>query len=238
MISTSVACEIAEIRTLEEDAIIKQGFRADQYVERKWDSEIVPAYENDAYELRPLLEDIQSNPEVMTERGNQESRGEDWNFMVKSEARILVFGNDRLFPEMEVDLPPYDGETDILLALGPPLGTTLGFPLRDASGTISFNEFTNQQEHGAVAGELLNRAQQEIASALGVSDPEQIESEEKQAQFVNCPTGETEGCTIREEYEGRTIRFYGAMKLTLEQDLSPGNWSSIKVVPVKLEVLD
>lgn len=214
-------CQLAEVRSLEEDAIIKEGFRADQYVRDKWDTDIVPTYVENSYELRPLLERLSEDPAQIVQLGNQESQGSDWNFMVQSEAIILVFGNDRLFPEMELDLPPYDGETDVLLAMGPPITISMGFPIRDASGTIGFNEFINQEEHGAVANELLNRAQLEIAAALGVEDPRQIKDELQPQDF-----------------EGRSIRFYGAMRLVTDQDLSPENWSEIQVVPVELEVLD
>lgn len=215
------SCQLAEIRTLEEDAIIKEGFRADQYVRDKWDTEIITVFNENALELQPLLTDVSENPDLIMEYGNQESQGSEWNFMVKSEAQIIIFGNDRLFPEIEIDLPPYDGTADVLLALGPPIRTSMGFPIRDAPGTISFNEFINQEEHGAVAAELLNRAQLAIATAFGVEDPRQIKEE-----------------LVAADFEGRTISFHGAMALSEGQDMTPENWSSIQIVPIQIEVME
>ncbi|NDJ75745.1 MAG: DUF2291 domain-containing protein [Chloroflexi bacterium] len=214
------ACQFAEIRTFEEDAIVKEGFRADQYVTNKWESEIVPTYVENAYELGPLLAELETDSSLITERGNQESEGEDWYFMVKSEARIVVFENSGLFPEYQVDLPPYDGETDILLELGPRISPTLGFAVRDAPGTISFNDFINQTEHGAVATELLNQAKVEIANAFGLADPEMI--------MELDPA----------DYEGRTITFVGAMGLKEGRDMSRQMWSNIEVVPLQLEIME
>ncbi len=214
------SCQFAEVRSLEEDAILKEGFRADQYVRDKWDTEIVPTYVENAHDLRNLLEQLNESPSRFAELGNQESQGEAWNFMVQSEAVIVVFGNDEVIPELALDIPPYDGETDIILVMGPPILPSLGFQLRDASGTIGFNEFINQEEHGAVANELLARAQQEIALAFGVDDPGQIKE------------------LSPEVFEGQAIQFYGAMQLSVGQDLSPENWKAIEIVPVQVEVLE
>jgi len=214
------ACRIAEVRTFQEDREVKQGFTGERFVEVKWDSEIIPMYHENAYDLVPLLEEFVADANLIKERGYQGSQGEEYSMMVQSEAKIITFDNSSSNGILAIDLPPYDGEADLSLVIGPVIKVSLGFQLRDAGGFIAFNDFVNQVEYGDVATALRNRVGIEMAEALGVTDPQEIKKTLKPADF-----------------EGKTIYFYGAIALKAEP-LTDETRSAIVIVPVELEVRD
>ncbi len=216
---SATACRIAEVRSFQEDREIKIGFTGERFVEVKWDSEIIPHYHDNAYDLVPLLDEIAANPDLIKERGYQGSQGEQYSMMVKSEAKIITFDNSLSNGTLQVDLPPYDGTWDVTLVIGPKIKVSLGFPLRDAGGFIIFNQFVNQLEYGDVAGAMRERVTVEMAKAFGLTNPDDIKN-------VLTPA----------DYEGKTIYFYGAMGLE-DKPLPPEDRQNIVIVPVELKVL-
>lgn len=213
-------CVIAEVRTFQEDREVKQGFTGERFVEVQWDSAILPQYHDNAYELVPLLDEIAANPDLITERGYQGSQGTEYSMMVKSEAQIIRFDNSLSSGIIEVDLPPYDGEWDVTLAIGPVIRVSLGFPLRDAGGFITFNQFVNQLEYGDVAGAMRQRVAVEMAKAFGLENPTDIKDVLNPADF-----------------EGKKIYFYGAMGLQ-DKPLPVEARQSVVIVPIELKVLN
>ncbi|HEX3051851.1 MAG TPA: DUF2291 family protein [Aggregatilineaceae bacterium] len=214
------ACRIAEVRTFQEDREVKQGFTGERFVEVKWDSEIIPTYHENAYDLVPLLEEFAIDPNLIKERGYQGSQGEEYSMMVQSEAKIITFDNSSSNGIIGIDLPPYDDETDLSVVIGPVIKVSLGFQLRDAGGFIAFNDFVNQVEYGDVATALRNRVGVEMAKAFGVTDPQDIKK-----------------TLVPADFEGKTIYFYGAMALKAEP-LTDELRRAIVIVPVELEVRD
>jgi predicted lipoprotein len=214
------ACRIAEVRTFQEDREVKEGFTGARFVQVKWDSEIIPQYHDHAYDLVPLLDEFANNPDLIKEYGYQGSQGQQYSLMVKSEAKIITFDNSLSNGTIQVDLPPYDGTWDVTLVIGPKIKVSLGFPLRDAGGFITFNQFVNQLEYGDVAGAMRERVAREMAKAFGVGKPEDIKTVLNPADF-----------------EGKTIYFYGAMGLEVKP-LPPEARQTIIIIPVELKVLN
>lgn len=144
-------CTLATIRSLEEDEEAKLGFSPENYVASIWDDQFMPTITENAVEIGELLEGLSTDEEGTTEEyGNRTSNGA-YSFMVSGEAQILELDRSSRVGLALMDLPPYDGEVDIYLAIGPVLR---GNALRDSVGFIAFNDFTNQVEFAQVSTAL------------------------------------------------------------------------------------
>lgn len=163
-VSLLSGCSLATVRTIEEDRLAKEGFNATTYVDSIWDSEFMPTLEENAVEITELLSEIDANEDAAIETyGNRTSTG-PFSFMAQGEAQVLEINRESRVGLGVLDLPPYDGEADIFLAIGPVLR---GNALRDSVGFIEFNDFTNQVEFAQVSDALKERVD---ANVLGEID--------------------------------------------------------------------
>lgn len=161
------ACSLATVRTIDEDRIAKEGFNAVNYVATIWDSEYIPTLEDNAVEIVQLLSEIDRNEDRATaQHGNRTSNG-PFSFMVRGEVRVLAINRESRVGLAELDLPPFDGQADIFLAVGPVLR---GNALRDAVGFIAFNDFTNQVEFAQVSDALKERVDRDVLGQITVDD--------------------------------------------------------------------
>lgn len=158
-------CSLATVRTIEEDQLAKEGFSASRYVDGIWESEFLPTLQEEAVEITELLGEIDTDEEATIEQyGNRTSTGA-YSFMVRGEAQLVGVDRESRVGLGELDLPPYDGEPDVFLAIGPVLR---GNALRDAIGFIAFNDFTNQVEFAQVSDALTERADQEVLQPIDI----------------------------------------------------------------------
>jgi len=73
---------------------------------------------------------------------------------VKGEARVLRVNRESRAGVAELDIEPFDGTTDVLLAIGPVIR---GSAVRDATGIVTFNQFVNQLDYADVNNALNDR---------------------------------------------------------------------------------
>lgn len=161
------SCTLATVRTIEEDRLAKEGFNADTYVASIWDSEFIPTLEENAVNMVDLLAEIDRDEDSAIEQyGNRTSTG-PYSFMVEADVQVLAINRESRVGLAELDLPPYDSEADVYLAIGPVLR---GNALRDAVGFIAFNDFTNQVEFAQVSDALKSRADTAVLSQITIDD--------------------------------------------------------------------
>ncbi len=205
-------CTMATVRTLDEDEEAKQGFSGEEYVDDIWESRVLPTYEEQAQDLPTLLTQINADQDAAIEQYGHRSGTGAYSFMVRSEAQVVDFDTSSRAGIMTVDLPPYDGEPDATLTIGPLIKISQRAAVRDAVGFIEYGSFTNQQEFAAVANAMGDLVVTAIADALGAADVEAIR--------------ELDPASI----EGKTINFTGAYSLD--------DPDTVLIVPVMLEVTD
>lgn len=161
------ACTLATVRTIEEDRIAKEGFNPARYVSDIWESEFLPTLEENAIEITDLLSEIETDEDVTIEAyGNRTSTG-PFSFMVRGEAEVLAINRESRVGLGELDLPPYDGEADVYLAIGPVLR---GNALRDSVGFIKFNDFTNQVEFAQISDALKERIDADVLGEINIDE--------------------------------------------------------------------
>lgn len=156
---TASGCTFATIVSLDEAEAANAGFSAEDYVDGIWESTVKPAYDTEAVDIITLLEAIRTDEAgAIDEYGHRSGTGA-YSFMVQGTAQLIEIDTSSGAGLAHLDLEPYDGETDISMAIGP---VVRGNALRDAVGFIDFNEFENQMDFAAVYREMNNRIKAEV----------------------------------------------------------------------------
>jgi predicted lipoprotein len=213
---TLSGCVFATVRTIKEDEQAKEGFNAENYVSSIWDSQVLPAYEQQAQDITTLLALVDSDEaSAISQYGHRSGTG-PYSFMVKGEARVVTFDTTSRAGLLTLDLIPPDGAPDgtpdVSMAVGPLVKISQRAAVRDAVGFIEYGKFVNQQEFAAVANAMGDRIIVMIAAALGADTVDAIR---------DIPPA---------NLEGKTISFIGAISLE--------DRANIIIVPIELKVLD
>ena len=135
-----------------------------EYADARFDSEIVPQIQTEAVDLPTLLGDLENGADE-AEFGQTPGAGSAYSFPVEFTG-VAGAPNGSILPVTVEGVPA--GVT-VQVQIGPAIN---GTALRDVTGTVSFNEFTNQLEFQEVATEFNNRVR---ADALSGVDPAQLE---------------------------------------------------------------
>lgn len=137
----------------------ESAFDPVSYAEERFESEIVAQIEDDAVDLVTLLADLEGGADE-GEFGHTPGEGSSYSFPVTFTG-IAGAANGSILPVMVDGVP--EGVT-VQLQIGPALN---GTALRDVTGTVSFNDFTNQLEFQEVATELNNRVRDGVLAETG-----------------------------------------------------------------------
>jgi predicted lipoprotein len=141
-----------------------QKFDPVGYADERFESEIVPQIQEDAVDLAALLNGLAEGSDE-AEFGNTPGTGSAYSFPVEFSG-VAGAPNGAILPVTVAGVPA--GVT-VQVQIGPALN---GSALRDVTGTVSFNEFTNQLEFQEVATEFNNRVRD---STLAGVDPAALE---------------------------------------------------------------
>lgn len=158
-----------KVVSLEDADAAASGSRFDpaEYADARFDDEIVPQIEDEAIDLATLLGDLADGVDE-AELGNAPGTGSAYSFPVEFTATAGA-PNGSILP-VTVDGVPAD--VAVQVQIGPAIN---GTALRDVTGTVSFNEFTNQLEFQQVATEFNNRVRDGVLSGI---DPASLEGRE------------------------------------------------------------
>lgn len=130
------------------------------YADERFDSEIVPQIEDDAVDLSTLLADLTDGADE-ADFGFAPGTGTSYSFPVTFTG-IAGAQQGSILP---VTVEGVTGDVTVQLQVGPALN---GTALRDVTGTVAFNDFTNQLEFQEVATEFNNRVRDGLLSEVAL----------------------------------------------------------------------
>ena len=153
-----------------------EKFDADKIVEDLWDENVMPTIMEQAVELRLIIDGLANDAEAAGEQYGHREEGGDypWNFIVKSRARIVGVNTRSRKGNLSIDVPPYDGEADATIWIGPIITS---YSVRDALDFISFTTgvtgssgtqylFDTQVQFAEVSNSLNRRGNKNILANL------------------------------------------------------------------------
>jgi predicted lipoprotein len=142
------------------DAASEDNFSPAQFAKENYSSKIVPQIESDATDLAPLLSKLASGVDKST-LGHSSGKDSAYAFPIV----VTAVAGDPTPPVVQLTVEGLPEKTVVVMQIGPAVN---GTAIRDVSGTISFNQFTNQLEYQAVATELNNLVKESVLSTLDV----------------------------------------------------------------------
>lgn len=141
-----------------EAAASGQQFDPAAYADERFDAEIVPQVQDEAIDLATLLGDLAGGADE-AEFGNTPGAGSAFSFPVAFEG-VAGELNGAILPVTVAGVP---ADVQVQVQVGPALN---GTALRDVTGTVSFNEFTNQLEFQEVATEFNDRVREGVLAGV------------------------------------------------------------------------
>jgi predicted lipoprotein len=169
---------------------------ASAFVEPIWNSKVIPTILAKAVDAAVLLPEIRANPEAAGQKYGRREATNPFNYMIKGSGKVTQVNTESRAGRMTVEVNAGGHET-INLQIGP---VVIGTALRDATGLVSFNQFTNQIDYASVSKEMNMRA---LKDALAGKDPA--------------------------SFDGKTIQFFGAFTFD-PKSTSPIRVTPVKLV--------
>ncbi len=148
LVVVSAAVSSTRVLSTDEAAEASQAgaFEPADYAAEHFDADIVPKITDDAVDLSTLLSDLAGGAEE-ADFGNSAGSSSAFSFPVTFEG-VAGTPNGSILPVTVAGIP--EG-TVVQVQIGPAIN---GTAIRDATGTVKFNDFTNQLEFQQVATEL------------------------------------------------------------------------------------
>jgi predicted lipoprotein len=150
------------------------------FVDPIWDSKIVPAFIEKAVDAKELLAAIQENPDSAGEKYGRREATNPYNYLIKGSGQVTAVNTESRAGTLTIGLADTKPGQNVTIQIGP---VVLGTAVRDATGIVSFNQFTNQIDYAGVSKEMNARA---IREALGGKDPASLNG--KQIRFLGAFT--------------------------------------------------
>jgi len=138
---------------------------ASSFVEPIWKAKVLPTILAKAVEASVLLPDIRANPEAAGQKYGRREATNPFNYMIKGSGKVTQVNTESRAGTMTVEIANGSSQENINLQIGP---VVIGTALRDGTGLVSFNQFTNQIDYAGVSKEMNLRA---IKDALAGRDP-------------------------------------------------------------------
>ncbi|MBV9107736.1 MAG: DUF2291 domain-containing protein [Verrucomicrobia bacterium] len=138
---------------------------ANSFVDPIWKSQVIPTILAKAVDAVVLLAEIRANPEAAGQKYGRREASNPFNYMIKGSGKVTQVNTESRAGTMTVEVGNGSNHETINLQIGP---VVIGTALRDATGLVSFNQFTNQIDYAGVSKEMNLRA---IKDALAGGDP-------------------------------------------------------------------
>ncbi|HEX7975078.1 MAG TPA: DUF2291 domain-containing protein [Anaerolineales bacterium] len=146
---------IGEERQLSEGgSATNKGFDKVAYVNKIWEGQVLPTFQNKAVDFNTLYTALKLNQDDASQKyGNKV--GGPYNFITKFDGKVTAVNTASRVGTLKVEAQAGGSAVPLTVQIGPVIQ---GTALRDAVGFISFNEFVNQLQFADVADELNTRA--------------------------------------------------------------------------------
>jgi predicted lipoprotein len=126
--------------------------KAAQFVDGFW-AKLVPLFEEKAQDIAKVLPEIHADPNAAGEKYGRREATNPYNYMVKGTGKVTEINTTSAAGTAIVEVPGLDEK--VALQIGP---VVRGTALRDTTGLVSFNEFSNQLDYADVSKEMNTRA--------------------------------------------------------------------------------
>ncbi len=140
------------------DQVDPDAFDPTVYAAESFDEVVAPYVEANAHELGELLTALDGGADP-AEYGNAPGAASSFSFPVRFVGTAEAIDGNL----MPIEVEGVADDISVVVQVGPALN---GTALRDVSGTISFNEFTNQLEYQEIGTELNNLVRSGVLSSL------------------------------------------------------------------------
>jgi predicted lipoprotein len=139
-----------------------QGAAA-KFVDPIWTSKVLPTIQEKAQDIAKILPEIRSDPDTAGQKYGRREATNPYNYMVKGTGKVTEIHNESQAGTATVEIPELNEK--VALQIGP---VVRGTALRDATGIVSFNQFSNQLDYADVSKEMNLRA---LKTAFANVDP-------------------------------------------------------------------
>jgi predicted lipoprotein len=136
---------------------------AARFVDPIWSTKVLPTIQEKAHDIAKILPEIRADPNGAGQKYGRREATNPYNYMVKGTGKVTELHTESQAGTVTVEVPGL-GEK-VALQIGP---VVRGTALRDATGIVSFNQFTNQLDYADVSKEMNHRA---LQTALRNVDP-------------------------------------------------------------------
>ena len=126
---------------------------AARFVDPIWATKVLPAIQEKAQDISKILPEIRADPTSAGQKYGRREATNPYNYMVKGSGQVTEMHTESQAGTATIEIPGL-GEK-VALQIGP---VVRGTALRDATGAVSFNQFTNQLDYADVSKEMNARA--------------------------------------------------------------------------------
>jgi predicted lipoprotein len=126
--------------------------KAAAFVDGFWAS-LVPLFKGKAQDIAKVLPEIHADPNAAGEKYGRREATNFYNYMVKGTGKVTEINTTSAARTAIIEIPGLDEK--LALQIGP---VVRGTALRDATGLVSFNQFSNQLDYADVSKEMNARA--------------------------------------------------------------------------------
>ncbi|MEN8906819.1 MAG: DUF2291 domain-containing protein [Clostridiales bacterium] len=157
-------------------------FDSEAFVKDVWDNKLLDYYNKKKVDIKKLVEDLKNDEVSAKEKyglGSNEM-GSNWTFIVEGNGKTLDVDTSSRAGVMSIDLEPFDGQSDLLIQIGPVIK---GSSIRDSLDFIKLDNFSNQVEFASVSKEFNSTVVSET-----ISDNDYSKNIGKNITFMGCFT--------------------------------------------------
>jgi predicted lipoprotein len=126
---------------------------ASRFVDPIWSSKVLPIFDEKAQDIAKILPEIRADPDAAGKKYGRREATNPYNYMVKGTGRVTEIKSESQAGTALVEIPGLNEK--VALQIGP---VVRGTALRDATGIVTFNQFSNQLDYADVAKEMNGRA--------------------------------------------------------------------------------
>jgi len=126
---------------------------AAKFVDAFWASKVLPIFDEKAQDIGKVLPEIRADSNAAGEKYGRRESTNPYNYMVKGTGNVTELNTMSQAGTATIEIPGLNEK--VSLQIGP---VVRGTALRDATGLVSFNQFSNQLDYADVSKEMNTRA--------------------------------------------------------------------------------
>ena len=134
--------------------------KAATFVDGLW-TKLVPLFEDKAQDIAKVLPEMRADPDSAGQKYGRREATNPYNYMVKGTGKVTEINTTSAAGTALVEIPGLDEK--VALQIGP---VVRGTALRDATGLVSFNQFSNQLDYADVSKEMNTRALNRVFASV------------------------------------------------------------------------